>query len=268
MEREVLPIVGKNFRLVYEPLFIAMGTVLRDFLWPEFVLIGADSRDAAQELVEFYKTIHNAPVFVTDIRTAEGIKVFYNTFITMKTVLGNMYGEMAHKLGMNVDDIYEALSLAKDRLISNKYLKAGMGDGGGCHPRDNIALSYVARRVGLSFDMFDALMTAREKHAEWLADLIEYHRTTLELRCRCAFLGKAFKPNTNLDSGSPARLLSSILSERNIGHRIADEYPRKYYGAALFFIGTQHERTKRSSFLSDRWSLTRSGTSPTIRRSN
>ena len=146
LDREVLPLLGPRFRLVYEPLFISMGTVVTDYLNPEFVLCGAHDPDAAQHLTAFYATIHRKPLFWTDLRTAEGIKVFYNTFITAKIALANLYGEMAHKLQMNADDISDALSLATERLISPKYLRAGMGDGGGCHPRDNIALSFIAEK--------------------------------------------------------------------------------------------------------------------------
>lgn len=239
LEREVLPHIGPNFLLVYEPLFIAMGTVVDDFLNPEFVLVGSHDPQAQLELEWFYSTIHSKPIFQTDLKTAEGIKVFYNTFITAKICLANLYGEMAHKLGMNVDDIFAALSLATDRLISTKYLKAGMGDGGGCHPRDNIALSYIARRIGLSFDFFSALMEAREAHCEWLAEFIEGYRGTLPV----VILGEAFKPETNIKTGSPAVLLSALLRRRGIPHAIGDDYvPRN---PALYFIGCQHERWAR-----------------------
>lgn len=248
IEREIKPIISRFFRLVYEPLFIAMGTVRDDFLNPEFVLVGVDDPKAADELESFYKTIHDKPVFKTDIRTAEGIKVFYNTFITTKTVLANLYGEMAHRLGMNVDDIFSALSLATDRIISTKYLKAGMGDGGGCHPRDNIALSYVARRENLSFDFFDALMNAREKHCEWLADLIARNCYSGAKQMPVFILGKSFKPETNIETGSPSILLSNILKERNIGHVIADDILHVEQVAGLYFIGTKHERYRDIRF--------------------
>ena len=58
------------------------------------------------------------------------------------------------------------------RLLSPAYLRGGMGDGGGCHPRDNIALSWLAREVDLSYDLFEALMVCRERQTEWLAELI------------------------------------------------------------------------------------------------
>lgn len=236
LEREVLPLIGPNFRLVYEPLFIAMGTVSRDFLNPEFVLVGAHDQEAVCQLREFYKTIHDKPLLVTDLRTAEGIKVLYNTFITAKTVLANLYGEMSYRLGMNVDDIYEALELSTDRLISTKYLKAGMGDGGGCHPRDNIALSAIARSCGLSFDFFEALMKAREAHCRFLIEVIKEHQNNLPLH----ILGRAFKPETNIETGSPSLLLSHLLHEDGIPHCCEDQPPVVPNAPGCFFIGTQH----------------------------
>jgi UDPglucose 6-dehydrogenase len=250
LDREILSALNPCFDLVYEPLFIAMGTVCDDFLDPEFVLVGVQDttggRKAAAELEAFYQTIHSRPIFKTDIRTAEGIKVFYNTFITMKTVLGNMYGEMAHRLGMNVDDIFRAVSLSTDRLISTKYLEAGMGDGGGCHPRDNIALSYIARKTGLSFDLFDALMRARENHCAWQASLVqdEVARSIIVggEQLPVFILGESFKPETNIRVGSPAILLSNILKERGIPHAIGDDLvPDR---RAIYFIGTKHDRYK------------------------
>lgn len=246
IDREVRPLLQGfgNFRLVYEPLFIAMGTVVHDFLNPEFVLVGVDDLISAVVLEQFYKTIHSAPVFRTDVRTAEGIKVFYNTFITAKIVLANLYGEIAHKIGMNVDDITRALSLATDRLISPRYLQAGMGDGGGCHPRDNIALSWLARKLGISYDIFSALMNARERHCVWFADLIqEYQR-----RRPVFILGRAFKPETNIETGSPSLLLSEILTKRGVYHSAVDDYDVTKL-PAVYFIGTQHERFREYRFM-------------------
>lgn len=245
IEREILPISHSNFQLVYSPQFIAMGTVYDDFLHPEFWLIGTGADELAVETVRhFYRTIAKVPEVITDIRTAEGIKVFYNTFITAKTVLANLYGEMAHKCNMNVDDIFKAISLSTRRLLSPKYLKAGMGDGGGCHPRDNIALSWLARKVDLSYDFFESLMTAREQHCEFLADLIELEwRKGYQLAI--TILGRAFKPETNIETGSPALLLSAILKRRGVVHDCVDTVPGR---AGIFFIGCQHERYRLAKF--------------------
>lgn len=236
IEREIIPLItNPQFKLAYNPSFIAMGTVISDFLDPEFVLMGGET----EKLREFYRTLHHKPILETDIKTAEGIKVLYNTFITTKTVLGNLYGELAHKTGMNVDDIHKALKMSTDRLLSPKYLRAGVGDGGGCHPRDNIALSYLADKVDLSFNFFDALMKARENHMDWLAGLI---KTKLPV----VILGRSFKPETNIETGSAAILLSNLLTERGVKFKhVEDLKPMK---KALYFIGTAHDRYKNLKF--------------------
>lgn len=235
--KKIKPLLSDKINYIYNPFFIAMGTVVEDFLDPEFVLIGGD--DTAN-LKHFYAKLHGQDrTFITDITTAEGIKVFYNTFITTKTVLGNMYGEYAHKLGMNVDHIYEAISLATDRLISPRYLKSGMGDGGGCHPRDNIALSFLANKIGLGFNYFDALMTARENHIRWFADMFaeQIKKTGLP----GIILGKSFKPEVDLQDGSSAILLANILKEKKVPFKHYEfDHPKKL-PKAVYFIGTQHQ---------------------------
>lgn len=252
IDREVRPLLGKHFKLVYEPLFIAMGTVYDDYLDPEFVLVGVDEEEPAKKLETFLKTLHKKPVFKTDIKTAEAIKVLYNTFITAKIVLANTYGELAHKTGANVDDIYKAVSLATDRLLSPMYLKAGMGDGGGCHPRDNIALSYLAKKLDLSFDIFESLMTSRENHTEWLAKLIIDQKNKTKLPV--IILGKAFKPETNIITGSPAILLANLLKEKKIPFIHLDpsvdgiELDTNKLKAGIYFIATQHDYFKNYKF--------------------
>ena len=239
-DKYLKPVLNDFVHIVYEPMFIAMGTVVSDALNPEFVLCGVAEQEPAKQLEEFYKTIHDRPVFKTDIRTAEGIKVLYNTFITTKTVLGNMYGEMAHKLGMNVDDIYGALTMATDRIISPRYLKAGVADGGGCHPRDNIALSWLADECGMSFNYFDALMTAREEHMGWIGDMAIYLSETTELPV--FILGQAFKPETKLTDGSPSILLANLISRTRKVEIIPEgNYPTD---PGVYIIGVAHKKYK------------------------
>jgi UDPglucose 6-dehydrogenase len=213
MERIVNPEVLP--RILYNPFFIAMGTTIPDFRDPEFVLVGTDGAPPAP-LREFYKSIHSAPMFVTTIRTAELTKVAYNTFIGLKIVFANTMMELCEKTGADVDDLVDALSLANRRLLSPAYLRGGMGDGGGCHPRDNIALSWLAREVGLSYDLFEAMMLCREKQTEWLADLIIAEQNSRSDFRPIELLGKAYKPETALKVGSPATLLANILRERGV----------------------------------------------------
>ena len=85
-----------------------------------------------------------------------------------------------------------------------------MGDGGGCHPRDNIALSHLSQKLNLSYDWFDGIMMQREKQTEWLANLIIENSQGRQIN----ILGKTFKPETNLILGSPSILLENILIEK------------------------------------------------------
>ena len=209
--------------VLYNPFFIAMGTTIPNFRDPEFVLVGTDGAHPGV-LREFYASIHDKPLFVTTIKTAELTKVAYNTFIGLKIAFGNTMMELCEKTGADVDDLVDALSLATDRIISPAYMRGGMGDGGGCHPRDNIALSWLAREVGVSFDLFEALMVCREKQTEWLADLIEEEQNSTSEYRDIEIMGKAYKPETNLTTGSPAILLASILRERGINFAHTDPY--------------------------------------------
>ena len=98
---------------------------------------------------------------------AEGIKIFYNTYISAKVGIVNMIQDFAMKIGnMNVDVVTNALANSTIRLQSPKYMTAGMGDAGACHPRDNIALRWLADEYDLGYDMFSTIMGAREIQAK------------------------------------------------------------------------------------------------------
>jgi UDPglucose 6-dehydrogenase len=209
-------------RLLYNPFFIAMGTTIPDFREPEFVLIGTDGVWPGP-LEDLYESIHSPSVmrFVTTIRTAELTKVAYNTFIGLKIAFANTMMELCEKTGADVDDLVDALCLGTKRILSPAYMRGGMGDGGGCHPRDNIALSWLAREHSLSYDLFEALMLCREQQTAWLATHV--HEEWLKGR-EVEILGKAYKPGTALTVGSPALLLANILDSWDIEYRHTDPY--------------------------------------------
>lgn len=245
-KERLLPLVNHHIKLCYNPLFIAMGTVIDDFHYPEFVLLGVHSKLAAMYVENFYKTINrDVKVYTTTVENAELIKVAYNTFIGMKITFANVLMEICHKIdGCDVDAVTDALKLATDRVISPKYFSGGMGDGGGCHPRDNIALSALAQKLDLSYDWFENVMLAREKQTEWLADLIEEHIHLHKMSC--IILGFAFKEGTNLDVGSPALLLNNLLWEKDIHPLLYDPHiddirPEELDQPHVFFIGAKHQ---------------------------
>ena len=246
IRREILPNLSEYTKLCYNPFFIAMGTVMEDFLRPEIILFGVDDEEAANKAKKFYRTINHAPFYETSIENAELIKVAYNTFIGTKIAYVNTLMEMCHHLpNTNVDEVMNGLKMCNKRIISDKYLSGGMGDGGGCHPRDNIALSWLSDKLGLSFNWFDNIMKQREVQTEWLADLIEEHSNGLPIN----ILGKSFKPQTNITTGSPSILLNNILEERGHAVFMWDPYvdgpfPTEYGEfdePQCYFIGTKHD---------------------------
>ncbi len=269
IETEIKPLLSAHIKLAYNPFFIAMGTTRNDFENPEFVLLGCDDKEAADVVESFYKTIHSKPVFRTAVKNAELIKVIYNTFISTKIGFINTVMEICEKMQCNVDEVSDALFLANERIISPKYLRGGMGDGGGCHPRDNIALSWLSRKLDLSYDWFENIMMQREKHTEWLAELIKENKRELPV----VIFGKAFKRGTNLQVGSPSILLSNILTEQGVEHEMYDPYfdKPKEFKQSLFFIGTNHPEFEDyefplGSYVIDPWNIVKEQDGVMIKR--
>jgi UDPglucose 6-dehydrogenase len=214
--REFTPLVT-NTRFVYNPYLIAMGSVAWDMVNPEMVMIGTDDGSEttdAKQLVDFYKTImENDPRYVVGTwDECECIKVFYNTFISAKIGLVNMIQDVAQKQGnIDVDVVTNALANSTMRIMGPQYMTAGMGDGGACHPRDNIALRYMAQELDLGYDLFDSIMNAREIQAKNLAEeLVKYAKKNDLPIC---IHGKAYKPGVEYCDGSYSLLIGHYCKE-------------------------------------------------------
>ena len=221
-----------NARFIYNPYLIAMGSVEWDMINPEMVIVGTEDGSLtgdAQLLKDFY-----APLMENDPRyaigtwdEAEAIKIFYNTFISTKVGLVNMIQDVAMKSGnINVDVVTDALANSDMRIISKKYLTAGMGDAGPCHPRDNIALRWLAEHLELGYDIFDTVMHAREKQAEnlavYLTDLADEHNLPIVIH------GKAYKPDVDMLDGSYSLLIGYYLAELKVNFSYSDPLTGDY----------------------------------------
>jgi UDPglucose 6-dehydrogenase len=207
-----------NFRFIYNPYLIAMGTVKEDMVNPEMIIIGTKDGSVtgdANLLINFYNTFvrDNTRFEVGTWDEAEAIKIFYNTFISTKIALVNMIQDVSEIKGnINVDVVTGALERSTKRIVSPMYMKAGMGDGGGCHPRDNIALRTLSKE--LNYDIFDSIMKAREIQAKNLAKKIE--NLSIEYKLPVIILGKSYKPNVDYTEGSTSILTSHYLQENGI----------------------------------------------------
>jgi UDPglucose 6-dehydrogenase len=215
-----------NARFIYNPYLIAMGSVEWDMVNPEMVIIGTDQGETSIEastLIEFYKPLmqNNTRYVVGTWDEAESIKIFYNTFISAKIGLVNMIQDVAQKNeNINVDIVTNALSASTLRIVSSKYMKAGMGDAGPCHPRDNIALRYLAEKLDLGYDIFDTIIKAREQQAKNLAEFLiqqqKNHGFPIVIH------GKAYKPNVDILDGSYSLLIGYYLSQQSANFVYAD----------------------------------------------
>ena len=214
IRRELAPLIT-NTKLIYNPYLIAMGSVGWDMLNPEMIIVGTmkgvqATATRAQLLLNFYTMIcDNKPrVEFGTWEEAEAIKIFYNTFISNKLALVNMIQDVAERLGnMNVDVVTKALAKSTQRIMSPAYMKAGMGDGGACHPRDNIALRWLAKELSLGYDMFESIMTAREQQAETMAKAILTHGKNIW------FSSNSYKPGTDLVDGSSSLLVQHYVKK-------------------------------------------------------
>jgi UDPglucose 6-dehydrogenase len=213
-------------QFLYNPYLIAMGSVKWDMVNPEMIMIGTEDGNwngLAHELVDIYKSImQNDPRY--EIGTwdeCEAIKIFYNTFISAKIGLANMIQDFAMKIGnINVDVVTDALAKSTMRIMGPKYMTAGMGDAGACHPRDNIALRWLAKEYDIGYDMFDTIMGAREIQAknlaDYLADLAFTHKLPIIIH------GKAYKPDVPYCIGSYSTLIGHYIKERNVSLHYVD----------------------------------------------
>jgi len=204
-----------NARFIYNPYLIAMGSVAWDMVNPEMIIIGTEDGSLtgdAKLLKDFYGPLmQNSPRYAIGTwDEAEAIKIFYNTFISAKVGLVNMIQDVAMKNGnMNVDVVTDALINSTIRIVSGKYMKAGMGDAGPCHPRDNIALRWLAEHLDLGYDIFDTIMHAREKQAQNLAKYLV--KLQKEHFLPIVIHGKAYKPDIDMLDGSYSLLIGSYL---------------------------------------------------------
>ena len=224
--RYFAPRLDPRHHLLYNPYLIAMGSVKWDMVNPEMIMIGTEDGDAnalAQALVDLYRPImRNDPRYeIGTWEECEAIKIFYNTFISAKVGLVNMIQDFAMRIGnINVDVVTGALSKSTQRIMGPKYMTAGMGDAGACHPRDNIALRWLAQEYDIGYDLFDTIMRAREAQAKNLAEFL--CGLAVDHCCPIVIHGKAYKPDVPYCIGSYSTLIGHWVRRRGFALSYVD----------------------------------------------
>lgn len=221
--------IMKDHEFFYNPYLIAMGTVKEDFKRPEMIMIGNEKGDRTRtmsKLVDLYKdvTLTQLRFEIGTWEECEGMKIFYNTFISAKVGLVNMIQDVAERIGhMNCDVVAGALSRSDYRITGPAYMKPGMGDGGGCHPRDNIALRWMAQELDLGYDLFDSIMKSREVQAENMADTL----VSIAGKLPICILGKSYKPGVEYQDGSYSILVAHYVRTKHEREVIWDKLPNE-----------------------------------------
>ena len=224
--RKFITLLDPKHQFVYNPYLIAMGSVKWDMANPEMVIVGTEDGSLtgiAGELIALYKTImQNDPRYeVGTWDECEAIKIFYNTYISAKVGIVNMIQDFAMKIGnINVDVVTNALARSTMRLQGPKYMTAGMGDAGACHPRDNIALRWLAEHYDVGYDLFDTIMHAREIQAKNLALFLVEHAKKANLPI--IIHGKAYKPDVEYCIGSYSTLVGHYVKEAGMSVHYVD----------------------------------------------
>lgn len=225
-----------------------MGAVKHDLEHPDIIIFGTKDAQRTTAL-DMLALMHadmsgygwlSGKVHAGTWEEAESIKIFYNTFISTKLGLVNMMQDVAQRIGnMDVDVVTRALQASTQRITGPKYMTAGLGDGGPCHPRDNIALRWLANELDLGYDLFTAIMSAREQQAMNMAKFVVNVATNKNQEIYIH--GKSFKPAVPYCDGSYSLLLGNCIKE--LGHAVTyiDPCEDKMPDAVLGIILLAHD---------------------------
>lgn len=208
--------LNKDFGVAYNPEFIALGSVITDFLNPDMVLIGKSDKSVGDKLEEIYKVAcENKPYIARiSIISAEIAKISLNAYITMKISFANTLANICETIpNANVDDITKAMGA--DKRISPYYLKGGLSYGGPCFPRDNRAFAAFAQKYGVDAKLAKTTDDVNKFQVAHLTDLVLKHVSENNNNV-VSVLGLAYKPNTSVIEESPAIKLIEELLKRDL----------------------------------------------------
>ncbi len=203
--------VGPDLGLCYNPEFIALGSVVRDMLFPDSILIGESDTKAGDMLQTIYLQMceKKPPVQRMNFVNAELTKISVNTYVTTKISYANMLADICDRIpGADVDAVTKALGA--DTRIGSKYLKGAMGYGGPCFPRDNVAFAAFARKLGARADVAEATDRINNYQIERLAGLVAKFA---KAGTRIAILGLSYKPQTPVVEESHSVKLAAHLAD-------------------------------------------------------
>jgi len=204
---------GFTPHLAWNPEFLREGTALEDSLRPDRIVIGVNDERSAEVLRKVYEpiTVHGTPFLVTDIPTAELVKVAANSFLATKISFINAMAEIAEVSGADAVALAEAIGY--DERIGNKFLRNGIGFGGGCLPKDIRAFMARAEELGVgkAVDFLDDVDQINLRRRARVVDLLKQELGASLSGKRVLVLGAAFKPNSDDLRDSPSIAVAKLI---------------------------------------------------------
>ncbi len=231
LEKESGKKCGRDFGLCYSPEFIALGSVIHDFLNPDFFLVGEFDTLSGDTLEQFYRKLGclSIPCRRMSIENAELSKIALNSFVTMKISFANTLADMCERIpGGNVDVVSDALGM--DKRIGRKYLTGGAGFGGPCFPRDNKAFSFIGRYLGANCDLPEI---NDRYNRDVSARMVEHIASGIAPGTKVAVLGLAYKPMTHVTEESAGLTIAKGLADAGMQVSVYDPLAGPYAGTCL-----------------------------------
>ena len=192
---------------VSNPEFTAEGTAVRDFLEPDRIVIGAFDEEDGDAVAALHAGI-DAPVVRADVNSAEMIKLAANAFLVTRISFINEIANVCELVGADVKHVAEGIGL--DHRLGPHFLRAGIGWGGSCFPKDSLALKQLAANSGYHFHLMNAVIEVNELQKRRVLQKLQRHLGGLRGKS-VALLGLAFKPNTDDMREAPSLVLASRL---------------------------------------------------------
>lgn len=250
---------SKNFEIVSNPEFLKQGSAIDDFLYPERVIIGTNSKKAQEIMLEIYKpfNLDEDKILIMDENSAQMVKYAANSFLALKISFMNEIANLCEKTNANIEDIKRGLAL--DSRIGDKFLNAGIGYGGSCFPKDTKAIVNIAKNYKTDLKTIQSAIEVNENQIEkFIQKIIDFYNGNIKNKT-FALLGIAFKPNTNDTREAPSIKIIQKLS--SLGAKIKAYDPKAQYsnveqvenienallGADCLIIATEWEEFKNIS---------------------
>ncbi|MBI4387804.1 MAG: UDP-glucose/GDP-mannose dehydrogenase family protein [Candidatus Omnitrophica bacterium] len=199
-----------TFDVASNPEFLREGSAVQDFLVPDRIVIGVESKRAEELLKLLYRSFR-APLLVTDIKSAEIIKHASNSFLSMKISFINLMARLCDKVGADIVRVAEGMGL--DPRITRSFLNAGIGFGGFCFPKDLSAFIHIAEKNGIEFNLLKEVLAINQTQKTYFVDLVEKKLNGITGK-KLAVLGLSFKPDTDDMRFAPSLDIIPMLQER------------------------------------------------------